>query len=215
MTYTFDWKLTIPTGSPYATTIYPVTEQPPYYEVVGDRQIFRTPSDGVTTSGSSYPRTEMREMRDGVEASWSLSTGEYVKPLKRTCSVDILEAGHKTIIGQIHGGSNELCRLYYEDGVIYFANDKSGFLQEERKLRLVDSRGNQTNIPLGSRFSYIIKPSFDLIKVGVVHKGVVYWAADKIQPFWMTDLFYYKYGDYYQKNTGSFTCQVSFYNVQN
>ncbi len=40
---------------------------------------FRAPVDGVTTSGSSYPRSELREMTDSgsSEASWSSTSGTH------------------------------------------------------------------------------------------------------------------------------------------
>src|SRR3989338_11394949 len=81
-----DWKETLPTGSSGSPT---EIKQPalatftvdPYSKVNAtcDGVQFRAPTDGVTTSGSSYPRSELREMASNgtANASWSRTSGYH------------------------------------------------------------------------------------------------------------------------------------------
>ena len=85
---------------------------------------FRAPVKGVTTSGSKYPRSELREMTDSGEtkASWSSTSGTHTMVIDQA----ITDAPKKTpnvVAGQIHGGSDDLSvfrlegkKLYVTDG---------------------------------------------------------------------------------------------------
>ena len=79
-----NWKLTLPTGdegSPDEIT------QPeldtfsvdPYFMLNDDASavVFRADVDGVTTSGSGYPRSELREMDGTSKAAWSTTSGRH------------------------------------------------------------------------------------------------------------------------------------------
>jgi hypothetical protein len=82
-----DWKLTLPIAandSNYAREV----KQPqlasysdPYFRVNSARHgvVFSAPVDGATTPGSSYPRSELREMTNGgtENASWSTTSGVH------------------------------------------------------------------------------------------------------------------------------------------
>ncbi|HEY0616101.1 MAG TPA: polysaccharide lyase family 7 protein, partial [Kribbella sp.] len=79
-----NWKLTLPTGSEGKPAEVKQPEladyaKDPYFVVEGKGVRFRAPVDGVTTSGSSYPRSELREMtNDGQEkADWSSTSGTH------------------------------------------------------------------------------------------------------------------------------------------
>ncbi|HEX4250847.1 MAG TPA: polysaccharide lyase family 7 protein, partial [Pseudonocardia sp.] len=75
------WKLTLPTGS--AGSPKEITQpalatfsSSPWFQPTSDcaAVVFRSAVDGVTTKGSSYPRSELREMGDGGSAAgWSSS----------------------------------------------------------------------------------------------------------------------------------------------
>ena len=111
------WKVTLPIGdgSPtevkppeilnYATN--PVLKDFMYNDSTDGTLVFYTYPGGVTTTNSSYPRTELRELMDGASASvnWTFAEGGR---MKGTLSVPEIskDAGgnfHQTIIMQIHG----------------------------------------------------------------------------------------------------------------
>jgi hypothetical protein len=80
-----NWKLQLPLGDGSAEEIMqPLLATfalPPYFvaEADGGGVQFQANCNGVTTSGSLYPRSELREMTEGglVEAAWSLATGTH------------------------------------------------------------------------------------------------------------------------------------------
>ena len=110
-----------------------------YTDPVSGAMVFWCPNDGRTTSGSTYPRTELREMirrgdtsigTQGINKNnwvFSSSTMENQEAaggvdgiMTATCAVDHVsltsDASFKVgrvIIGQIHASDDEPCRLYY------------------------------------------------------------------------------------------------------
>jgi len=111
------WKVTLPIGdgsptevkppeiSNYATN--PVLKDFMYNDSTDGSLVFYTYPGGATTTNSSYPRTELRELMDGASASvnWTFAEGGR---MKGTLSVPEIskDAGgnfHRTIIMQIHG----------------------------------------------------------------------------------------------------------------
>ena len=78
-----DWYLTLPTGSKGK----PDTVQPPkladysskWFHATSDKDgiVLTANAGGVTTSGSSYPRTELREMTGSKLAAWSNTQGTH------------------------------------------------------------------------------------------------------------------------------------------
>lgn len=78
------WKITLPIGSPGSPTevinLVGFSDQYFFLDNVDGSpfsMVFQTPVTGVTTGGSSFPRTELREMADssGTEAAWHVSDG--------------------------------------------------------------------------------------------------------------------------------------------
>ena len=77
-----NWKLTLPTGqegkpeeivepelSSFTNDFFRLNE--------AGRRVFTANAGGVTTSGSSYPRSELREMNGREKASWSNTAGTH------------------------------------------------------------------------------------------------------------------------------------------
>jgi len=60
------------------------------------------------------------------------------------------------VIGQIHGPDDELCRLYFDNGKVFYVNDKSGDSMKETTFELKDNAGKTSNILLGDDFTYSI-----------------------------------------------------------
>jgi hypothetical protein len=122
------WKLTLPIGSKgKPTEIRQPTlntwRDPDYFYVNGtnDGVVFRCPGTGVTTSNSGNPRTELREMTaDGSdEADWSPASGTHTLTIVQR----IIAAPHPVVVGQVHGGDDDVCVFRYQGGILYATDD--------------------------------------------------------------------------------------------
>src|SRR5688500_5858325 len=84
-----------------------------FFDNADGSMTFRTPVDGATTSGSSYPRTELREMNGSARAAWTLSTGGEMVAQLEVDAAPRLSSGvyGRVVVGQIHGQDDELIRL--------------------------------------------------------------------------------------------------------
>ena len=116
------WQLELPTGSAGNPTTISNTQLEDGFT---DSYFFTNSSDGsmsfkdpgtncVTYSGSSYCRTELREVKtDGSQTVWSPSNTN-----KLSATLEVVNAGGGITIGQIHlddsVSSKPLCELYYK-----------------------------------------------------------------------------------------------------
>lgn len=89
--------------------------------------VLRCPADGVTSGGSDYPRTELRQMVDTewTKAAWP-SSGAHTL----TCDLAIDTRGLTTrpriSAMQIHDGGDDVMQLIYERGVGLGVSHKDG-----------------------------------------------------------------------------------------
>jgi hypothetical protein len=95
---------------------------PPYFQVTSscDSVAFRAPVNGITTSGSSYPRSELREMSpDGkTTASWSSSVGAHTFVVNEAFTA--LPQGKPNLVGvQIHDGDDDVSTFRLEGSNLY------------------------------------------------------------------------------------------------
>lgn len=205
------WKLTLPidkngtyTGS--AMEVSPIgstySQQSHFYTASDGAMVFMAPATGATTSGSKYPRSELREMIAGNKlAAWTIDQGGSLTATVAVNEVPTTSAGAKgkVVIGQIHGPDDELCRLYYDNGAIYYVNDKSGSNgTTETKFELKSSSGAKANIPLNAKFDYKINIKDGKETVSMVYNGVLYSASETISNFWPGKALYFKAGVYVQ-----------------
>ena len=112
-----NWKVTLPVGNGGPIEVHPpeildyatnaVLEDFMYNDSTDGSLVFYTYPGGATTTNSSYPRTELRELMDGGngKVNWTFAEGGR---MKGTLSVPEMskDAGnnfHRTIIMQIHG----------------------------------------------------------------------------------------------------------------
>ncbi|WP_405060596.1 polysaccharide lyase family 7 protein [Kribbella sp. NBC_01505] len=121
-----NWKVTLPIGSSGSPT---EVKQPaldsysndPFFKVVGDGVQFRAPVNGVTTSGSSYPRSELREMNGSSNASWSSTSGTHTLVVRE--SFDHLPAEKPQLVGaQIHDADDDVSVFRLEGSSLYITN---------------------------------------------------------------------------------------------
>lgn len=78
--------------------------------------VFTTPVNGVHTSGSTFPRTELREVNpDGSNAGWKVSDG-VTRTFQGVYKVTHLPAGDReTTLFQIHNGDTEVTTVRLDD----------------------------------------------------------------------------------------------------
>lgn len=220
-----NWKLTLPVDSTggFLAVAQEVSnlagyENNKYFYTAGDGAMtFYAPVNGATTSGSSFARSELREMNGTARAEWQLSTGGSMSATLEVDLVPTLTNGSqgKLIVGQIHGQSEELVRLYWDKGTLYFMNDHAGSMDAGTKFLLLDSSGRAPSVSLNEKFSYAIDARGDQLSVTVYADGQTYSSKTQINDIWDTDKFYFKAGAYLGVNetNGSGAGQVSFYSL--
>jgi hypothetical protein len=112
-----NWYLTLPIGEPedpldiYQKNGLNTYTVSPWFKVdaTGKYVNFRANCGGVTTSGSSHPRSELREMKNNGadKASWSTSTGCHIMEI--TQKVTHLPAKNAIVVcGQIHDADDDV-----------------------------------------------------------------------------------------------------------
>lgn len=125
-----NWKVTLPVGDEEEPT---EIEQPELATFAADPWFvatedctgvrFRSSVDGVTTGGSSYPRSELREMTaDGSErAEWSTSDGTHTMVINEAITHLPNDKPH-VVAGQIHGGDDDLTVFRLRGTELYVTN---------------------------------------------------------------------------------------------
>ncbi|MEU4768747.1 polysaccharide lyase family 7 protein [Actinosynnema sp. NPDC023794] len=82
---------------------------------------FRAAVNGVTTSGSNYPRSELREMSGTQNAAWSSTSGTHVMTVDQTVTRLPDDKPH-LVVGQIHGGDDDVSVFRVEGSKLYVTN---------------------------------------------------------------------------------------------
>lgn len=219
-----NWKLTLPvdknggkSGNAAENTNLYGFESPHFYDAPDGAMVFVASHDGATTSGSSYPRSELREMNTGELAGWKASQGGVMTATLKVDKVPTLSDGSsgRVIVGQIHGQDEELVRLYWDKSSVYFMNDRAGSGNKETKFTFANGAGAAPAISLGEQFSYKIDAKGKTLKVDIHADGQIYSSASPINSVWQDDTFYFKAGLYMGVNekNGSGTGQASFYGL--
>ncbi|SMC98245.1 Hemolysin-type calcium-binding repeat-containing protein [Fulvimarina manganoxydans] len=219
-----NWKITLPVDSSGRTDGTAVEvqglegyEDPRFfYDSADGAMVFRASTDGATTSGSKYPRTELREMKGDERAAWDLKQGGTLTATLKIDEAPIVNGTPgRIIVGQIHGKADELVRLYWENGKVYFKNDQAGSNNKELRFDLTNDAGENPDISIGEKFSYKIEARGDKLVVEVHTDGQIYKSVSDINDVWQSDQFYFKAGVYLGVNDsqGSGVGQASFYGL--
>jgi hypothetical protein len=197
-----NWKVTLPIGSSGSPT---EIKQPalatykidPYFiGASGGGVQFRAPVNGVTTSGSSYPRSELREMTSNgtVNASWSSTSGTHTMTIDQKVTALPATKPH-LVVGQIHDASDDVSVFRVEGTTLWITdgNTTHGYAVD-------------TNMTLGKRFT---------VKFEVTGGKIKYYYNGNLLPFTESKSFsgaYFKAGAYTQANcTNSSPCDASNY----
>jgi hypothetical protein len=194
-----NWKITLPVARPDSTVAQEI-KQPAldsysdsFFQVdsTGKGVVFTGPVDGATTSGSKYPRSELREMTDGgtTQASWSTTDGTHTMSL--TEAITELPPVKPQVVGaQIHSPDHDVIEIEADGlhsirpGTVALGVRFEGTTQS----RLLDP-----TYVLGTRFRIQLKVAAGRIKV--VYNGVTMLVLDDTGSG-----MYFKAGDYTQSN---------------
>ncbi|WP_410813905.1 polysaccharide lyase family 7 protein [Micromonospora sp. 067-2] len=144
-----NWKVTLPTGASESPT---EIKQPaldsfqvsPWFTTASNCQAvqFRAAVNGVTTSGSGYPRSELREMANNgsSNASWSSTSGTHTLVVDEAFTT--LPSTKPQLVGaQIHDSEDDVTVFRLEGSSLYITNG------DTTHHKLVTS-----NYQLGTRF---------------------------------------------------------------
>lgn len=142
-----NWYIGLPIGEEESPTN---VEQPeldtfavdPWFVAAPDcRSVrFRAAVDGVTTSGSSYPRSELREMSGSAKASWSSTSGTHTMVIDQAITA-VPQGRPYVVAGQIHDSSDDVSVFRLEGSNLYITDG------DNPRHKLVTS-----NYVLGTRF---------------------------------------------------------------
>lgn len=219
-----NWKLTLPVdnkgdinGEALEIRNLDKFESSYFYDAADGAMVFIAHTDGATTSGSTYPRSELREMNGDKRAAWNPSQGGTMTATLKVDEVPSFKNGDpgRVVVGQIHGSDEELVRLYWENNTVYFINDRAGPNNKEIKFDLISADGKTPDIAFGEKFSYKIDARGDTLRVEIHADGKIYTSTTSINSVWQSDSLYFKAGVYLATNEDSGTgrAKVSFYGL--
>jgi hypothetical protein len=112
-----NWKLTLPVDTSHAGSPDEIVQpelstfQDQYFHTNANMNgvVFEAPCGGATTSGSGYPRSELREMTNNGQslASWSTTSGTHTMVITQAITHLPVVKPH-VVAGQIHGPSDDV-----------------------------------------------------------------------------------------------------------
>jgi len=115
-----NWKLTLPVGNPTEITNLEGYSDS-FFFVLKDSVVFRCSVNGATTSGSSYPRCELREMKGGKKASWSTqdSHSMYIEQ----AITHLPDKKRHVVAGQVHDAEDDVLMIRLENKKLFIEVD--------------------------------------------------------------------------------------------
>ena len=185
-----NWNLTLPTGAPGRPD---TVEQPalatyssPFFQVDAARGgvAFTSDAGGVTTKGSTYPRSELRE-KDGAElASWSNRRGTHTLEIRQAVTV-LPPVKPEVVTAQIHDAEDDVIEIRLEDNRLI--------------AQYGDGDGDKDEFVLDP--AYVLGTPYDLrIAAAAGRVDVFYNGAHSGGAALAGDDWYFKTGSYLQSN---------------
>lgn len=183
------WYLTLPTGRKGDPDTVDAADLTSYssswfhLDPTDDGIVFTANAGGTTTSGSRYPRSELRELDGGDHASWSNTSGTHTLAVRQAVTA-LPEAKPEVVVAQIHDSSSDVIEIrlegskligQYNDGQTDVTIDPDYTLGDVYDLQLVAADG----------------------RIQVLYNGVEKLDIAKKGSGW-----YFKSGCYLQSNTG-------------
>jgi len=189
------WKLQLPVADGPSSVVEIMqpklaTYSDNYFHLNADKTavVFHVNHGGATTSGSSNPRSELREMTgtDGkTQASWPSTSGTHTMTVKLKIT-HLTTVKPQVVVGQIHDGTNDISVFRLEGTNLWISDENT------LHAYLVTA-----NYQLGTVFTYKYEVSGGVIK---------YYYNGQLLPFTESkDIshLYFKAGNYLQSNPDS------------
>jgi hypothetical protein len=126
-----DWYLTLPSGRKsdpddvYQPALSTYTGTFFHLNPAGDGVVFTANAGGVTTEGSNYPRSELREMSGDRKASWSNRTGTHALSVRQAVT-RLPQAKPHVVTAQIHDAEDDVMEVRLEGGRLLVEYDDGG-----------------------------------------------------------------------------------------
>jgi hypothetical protein len=136
------WYLTLPTGSEGRPDTIDTKDLATYASKwfqlndAKDGVVFTANAGGATTENSHYPRSELREMVNGENASWDGSSGTHTMELDQAIT-KTPSTKPDVISAQIHGGDDDVMQIHLSGSTLtvkYADGDKQVVLDPSYKL---------------------------------------------------------------------------------
>ena len=187
-----NWKLTLPINTSHSGNPDEILQpelqtfsQNPYFYLNSTQTgvVFRAYANGKTTSGSGYPRSELREMKNGgsQEASWSSASGISTMTVRQAIT-HLPVVKPEVVAGQVHDSSDDVIEIKLTGSLLEV------WAENGSKRWTLDS-----SYKLGATFSLKVQASS-----GHIH--VYYNDALKADYARSGSGFYFKAGCYTQSN---------------
>lgn len=169
-----------------------------YFFVRNGAVVCRCPVNGATTPGSSYPRTELRQMKNNgqTEVAWSNANAEW--SMEAIVAFTELPPNGKTVVGmQIHDDADDITVLRLEDSDLWVTK---GNTSHHKKILSGYTLGTKLNMKVvAEKGSGIIRWYRDGVFVAKVDHGTPVTNG------------YFKCGCYVQANSGGGHGEVEIY----
>jgi hypothetical protein len=187
-----NWKLTLPIDTDHAGSPDEIkrpeldTYSHKDYFRINDAKtgvMFRAHCGGYTTSGSGYPRSELREMtKDGTaNAAWSPASGTH-KMVVREAITHLPVAKPDVVAAQIHDSADDVIEIRLRDKLLFVEHDGANYGTLDAAYAL------------GTTFTVEIRVTAG--KLEVFYNGV-----RKVERTTSGSGYYFKAGAYTQSNT--------------
>lgn len=136
-----NWKITLPSGKKGSPE---EIKQPDllkfsnpffYVNTVNNSVVFIAECGGFTTSGSKYPRSELREMNSKELASWDIAKGSHL--MSWTAAITHIPfVKQQVVVGQIHNDKDDLMFIRLSKNILEVVHNSViyGILDENYKL---------------------------------------------------------------------------------
>jgi hypothetical protein len=207
------WKLTLPDASASdisaAQLTSGYTNSSFFYTGPDGAMVFWCPVNGGVTSGSTYPRSELRELITPPleNVDW---TGYGTHILTAQCKVTQVPSTQKVIIGQVHsftGKAVPLVKLQYFGGKIQAVVALSPTVNTNTVLDL-------GSVALGDLIAYQLQMVDGVVSV-TANGNTQSLDLFALDAAWTNQTFYFKAGSYCQDNVGDATegALVAFYQL--
>ena len=197
-----NWKLTLPidaNGDGKADEILQpqlasfVLVPPFHVSLDGTGVVFWANCGGATTSGSGYPRSELREMNGGTGAAWGTADGHVHTMTLREAITHVPDVKREVVAGQIHDSRDDVIEIRYSQN----------YKVPGKNYLFVEASESGTSRDLGALDDhYVLGIPFDL-KIEAANGMINVWYNGLLKVSYPRTSTgdYFKAGAYTQSNT--------------